>query len=106
MSKETVSIRIFGRDMTFSVSPKEKNNLIKSAEILNNELENISDKNNALVIAGLNLASKSLNQKESSSKKNSDVNLSKLIEKIDKTLEKWPLSYQLTKLYLIYILVH
>ena len=106
MSKETVSIRIFGRDMTFSVSPKEKNNLIKSAEILNNELENISDKNNALVIAGLNLASKSLNQKESSSNKNSDVNLSKLIEKIDKTLEKWPLSYQLTKLYLIYILVH
>jgi cell division protein ZapA (FtsZ GTPase activity inhibitor) len=88
MSKETVSIRIFGRDMTFSVSPKEKNNLIKSAEILNNELENISDKNNALVIAGLNLASKSLNQKESSSNKNSDVNLSKLIEKIDKTLEK------------------
>ena len=47
MSKETVSIRIFGRDMTFSVSPKEKNDLIKSAEILNNELENISDKGNA-----------------------------------------------------------
>ena len=98
MSKETVSIRIFGRDMTFSVSPKEKNNLIKSAEILNNELEHISDKNNALVIAGLELASKSLNQKESSSKKNSDVNLSKLIEKIDKALEKWSLSYRLTKL--------
>ena len=74
--------------MTFSVSPKEKNNLIKSAEILNNELENISDKSNALVIAGLNLANKSLNQKESSSNKNSDINLSKLIEKIDKALEK------------------
>ena len=88
MSKETVSIRIFGRDMRFSVSPKEKNNLIKSAEILNNELENISDKSNALVIAGLNLASKSLNKKEGSSNKNSDVNLSKLIEKIDKALEK------------------
>ena len=41
MSKENVSIRIFGRDMTFSVSPKEKNDLIKSAEILNNELDNI-----------------------------------------------------------------
>ena len=88
MSKETVSIRIFGRDMTLSVSSKEKNDLIKSAEILNNELEKISDKNNALVIAGLELASKSLNQKESSSSKNSDVNLSKLIEKIDKALEK------------------
>ena len=88
MSKETVSIRIFGRDMRFSVSPKEKNNLIKSAEILNNELENISDKSNALLIAGLNLASKSLNQKERTSNKNSDINLSKLIEKIDKALEK------------------
>ena len=88
MSKENVSIRIFGRDMTFSVSPKEKNDLIKSAEILNNELDNISDKSNALVIAGLNLANKSLNQKESSSNKNSDINLSKFIEKIDKALEK------------------
>ena len=88
MSKENVSIRIFGRDMTFSVSPKEKNDLIKSAEILNNELDNISDKSNALAIAGLNLANKSLNQKESSSNKNSDINLSKLIEKIDKALEK------------------
>ena len=88
MSKENVSIRIFGRDMTFSVSPKEKNDLIKSAEILNNELDNISDKSNALVIAGLNLANKSLNQKESSSNKNSEINLSKLIEKIDKALEK------------------
>ena len=88
MSKENVSIRIFGRDMTFYVSPKEKNDLIKSAEILNNELDNISDKSNALVIAGLNLANKSLNQKESSSNKNSDINLSKLIEKIDKALEK------------------
>ena len=88
MSKENVSIRIFGRDMTFSVSPKEKNDLIKSAEILNTELENISDKGNALVIAGLNLASKSLNQKENSSNKNSDINLSKFIEKIDKALEK------------------
>ncbi len=88
MSKENVSIRIFGRDMTFSVSPKEKNNLIKSAEILNSELENISDKSNALVIAGLELASRSLNQKETSPNKNSDVNFSKLIKKIDKVLEK------------------
>ena len=51
MNKETVSIRIFGRDMTFSVSPKEKNDLIKSAEILNTELENISDKGNALAVS-------------------------------------------------------
>ena len=80
------SVRVAVRCRPFS--PKEKNDLIKSAEILNTELENISDKGNALVIAGLNLASKSLNQKESSSNKNSDINLSKFIEKIDKALEK------------------
>ena len=87
MNKETVSIRILKRYDVFCFS-KRKNDLIKSAEILNTELENISDKGNALVIAGLNLALKSLNQKESSSNKNSDINLSKFIEKIDKALEK------------------
>ena len=88
MSKENISIRIFGRDMTFAVSSKEKDDLIKSAEILNNELENINDKNNALIIAGLSLASKSLNQEEKVSIKKSNVDFSKLIKKIDKTLNK------------------
>ena len=53
-----VSLRIFGRDLTIACPPKEKNNLIKAANLLNDELENISDKNNALVIAGLTLANK------------------------------------------------
>ena len=44
---ETLSLRIFGRDLTISCPPKEKNNLIKAAELLNNELEGIKDKNNA-----------------------------------------------------------
>ena len=55
-----VSLRIFGRDLTIACPPKEKNNLIKAANLLNDELENISDKNNALVIAGLTLANKLL----------------------------------------------
>ena len=50
MSKvETVSLRIFGRDLTISCPPKEKKNLIKAAALLNEELDNISDKNNALI---------------------------------------------------------
>ena len=56
MSKtETISLRIFGRDLTIACPPKEKNNLIKAAELLNAELDGISDKNNALIIAGLTL---------------------------------------------------
>ena len=47
MSKvETVSLRIFGRDLTLACPPKEKDNLIKAANLLNEELDNISDKNN------------------------------------------------------------
>ena len=36
---ETISLRIFGRDLTIACPPKEKNNLIKAAELLNAELD-------------------------------------------------------------------
>ncbi|MAR95765.1 MAG: hypothetical protein CMD46_05380 [Gammaproteobacteria bacterium] len=88
MSKlEEVSLRIFGRDLTIACPPKEKNNLIKAASLLNEELDKISDKNNALVIAGLTLSNKLLT---SGNKKNqnADVNYSNLINKIEKALQK------------------
>ena len=66
---------------------KEKNNLIKAAELLNAELDGISDKNNALIIAGLTLANKLLID-ETSSNSSGDINISKLITKIDKALKK------------------
>ena len=87
MSKvETISIRIFGRDLTIACPPKEKNNLIKAANLLNEELDGINDKNNALIIAGLTLANKLLSD---GNKKNvsSDLNLRKMITKIDKALK-------------------
>ena len=88
MSKvETVSLRIFGRDLTIACPPKEKDNLIKAANLLNAELENISDKNNALVIAGLTLANKLLVSGNKKDKK-VDIDYSKLIKKIEKALEK------------------
>ena len=88
MSKtETISLRIFGRDLTIACPPKEKNNLIKAAELLNAELDGISDKNNALIIAGLTLANKLLTD-ETSSNTSADINISKLVTKIDKTLKK------------------
>ena len=87
MSKvETISLRIFGRDLTIACPPKEKNNLIKAANLLNEELDGINDKNNALIIAGLTLANKLLSDGK---KKNvsSDLNLKKMITKIDKVLK-------------------
>ena len=88
MSKvETVSLRIFGRDLTIACPPKEKNNLIKAAALLNEELDNISDKNNALIIAGLTLSNKLLTSSPKSNEKES-VNYSKLIKKIEKVLQK------------------
>ena len=88
MSKvETVSLRIFGRDLTIACPPKEKDNLIKAANLLNEELENINDKNNALVIAGLTLANKFLTDESENAEGNSDIDFNKLIEKIDKALE-------------------
>jgi cell division protein ZapA (FtsZ GTPase activity inhibitor) len=47
-----VSLRISGRDLTLACPENEKDQLIKSAKLLNAELENIKDKNNALIIAG------------------------------------------------------
>tara|TARA_Y100000817_G_C16607438_1_gene433596 strand:- start:177 stop:443 length:267 start_codon:yes stop_codon:yes gene_type:complete len=88
MSKvEEVSLRIFGRDLTIACPPKEKNNLIKAASLLNEELDNISDKNNALVIAGLTLSNKLLTSGNKKSQK-SDVDYSKLVNKIEKALRK------------------
>ena len=60
MSNVEISLRIFGRDLTLACPPKEKENLIKAAKLLNEELDNINDKNNALIIAGLTLANKLL----------------------------------------------
>ena len=88
MSKvETVSLRIFGRDLTISCPPKEKNNLLKAAALLNEELDNISDKNNALIIAGLTLSNKLLTNDQGSNNKQS-TDYSKLIKKIEKVLQK------------------
>ena len=88
MSKvETLSLRIFGRDLTLACPPEEKENLIKAASLLNEELDGISDKNNALIIAGLTLANKLLTRDNDKSKK-TDIDYSKFIKKIEKTLKK------------------
>ena len=84
---ETLSLRIFGRDLTLACPPEEKDQLIKAAQLLNSELDAINDKNNALIIAGLTLANKLISNPD---KKINDtqVDLSSIIKKIDLALEK------------------
>lgn len=85
---ETLSLRIFGRDLTLACPPEEKDQLINAAKLLNDELDSINDKNNALVIAGLSMASKLLNKTSSNDNQSSTNNqdIEKLIEKIESVL--------------------
>ncbi len=84
---ETLSLRIFGRDLTLACPPEEKDQLIKAAQLLNSELDNINDKNNALIIAGLTLANKLISNPDKKSN-DTQVDLSSIIKKIDQALEK------------------
>ena len=84
---ETLSLRIFGRDLTLACPSEEKDQLIKAAELLNSELDGINDKNNALIIAGLTLANKLISNPDEKSN-DTKVDLSSVIKKIDLTLEK------------------
>jgi len=84
---ETLSLRIFGRDLTLACPSEEKEQLIKAAQLLNSELDTIDDKNNALIIAGLTLANKLISNPDK--KSNDDqIDLSSIIKKIDLALEK------------------
>ena len=84
---ETLSLRIFGRDLTLACPPEEKDQLIKAAQLLNSELDAINDKNNALIIAGLTRANKLISNPDEKSNDN-QVDLSSIIKKIDLALEK------------------
>ena len=84
---ETLSLRIFGRDLTLACPPEEKDQLIKAAQLLNSELDTINDKNNALIIAGLTLANKLISNPHEMSN-DTQIDLSSIIKKIDLALEK------------------
>lgn len=84
---ETLSLRIFGRDLTLACPSEEKEQLIKAAQLLNSELDTIDDKNNALIIAGLTLANKLISNPDKKSN-DAQMDLSSIIKKIDLALEK------------------
>ncbi|MDA8884847.1 cell division protein ZapA [Gammaproteobacteria bacterium] len=85
---EVVSLKIFGRDITLSCPVEEKDALVQAAELLNSELEGIDNKSNALILAGLSLANKFL-QNEGSSQTNVDdeLKIQSMLKNIEEVLE-------------------
>ena len=85
---EVVSLKIFGRDITLSCPVEEKDALVQAAELFNYELEGIDNKSNALILAGLSLANKFL-QNEGSSQTNVDdeLKIQSMLKNIEEVLE-------------------
>ena len=59
-NKEVLSIQIMGKDISIACPPEDKPLLIEASAILNEEIEKVPDRNNALILAALNLAYQSL----------------------------------------------
>lgn len=87
INKEILSLKIMGKDITISCPPKDKEGLIKAAEILNEQIDSIPDKSNALILTSLDLAFKSqLPQEKNALSKTLEKSLKDLVLKIEKSL--------------------
>ena len=67
-NKEILDLKIMGKNISIACPPKDKKGLIQAAEILNNQIESIPDKSNALILASLDLAFKSQMPQDSKDK--------------------------------------
>ena len=86
-NKEILSLKIMGKDITIACPPKDKEGLIKAAEILNEQIDSIPDKSNALILTSLDLAFKrQLPQENNVLSKTLEKNLKDLVLKIEKSL--------------------
>lgn len=76
-----------GKNITIACPPKDKEGLIKAAEILNEQIDSIPDKSNALILTSLDLAFKSqLPQESNALSKTLEKNLKDLVLKVEKSL--------------------
>jgi cell division protein ZapA (FtsZ GTPase activity inhibitor) len=86
---EVVALKIFGRDISLSCPVEEKDALLQAADLLNSELDGIDNKSNALILAGLSLANKFLQNNTSSSTSADDESaMQSMILSIEEILEK------------------
>ena len=86
---EVVALKIFGRDISLSCPVEEKDALLQAADLLNSELDGIDNKSNALILAGLSLANKFLQNNNSSLTSADDESaMQSMIMSIEEILEK------------------
>ena len=86
-NKEILDLMIMGKKISIACPPKDKEGLINAAEILNEQIDSIPDKSNALILASLDLAFKSqLPQEGSMLSKTEEKKLNDLITKINQSL--------------------
>ncbi|GIS25717.1 cell division protein ZapA [SAR86 cluster bacterium] len=84
--KEVISLRIASRDITLACPKKDVQGLKEAANILNQEIESIPDKNNAVILAALNVAFKSA-VSDSDLSEIETSNIANLISKIDSAIK-------------------
>ena len=86
-NKEVLDLMIMGKKISIACPPKDKEGLIKAAEILNEQIESIPDKSNALILTSLDLAFKSqLPQEGAALSEGDERNLNSLVSEIEKSL--------------------
>jgi cell division protein ZapA (FtsZ GTPase activity inhibitor) len=90
-NKEILDLKIMGKNISIACPPKDKKGLIQAAEILNNQIESIPDKSNALILASLDLAFKSQIPQESEDtnaiSKKVEESLKVLISQIEQSIK-------------------
>jgi len=86
-NKEVLDLMIMGKKISIACPPKDKEGLIKAAEILNEQIESIPDKSNALILTSLDLAFKrQLPQEGDTLSTGEEKNLNDLVSKIEQSL--------------------
>ena len=86
-NKEILDLMIMGKKISISCPPKDKDGLIKAAEILNEQIDSIPDKSNALILTSLDLAFKSqLPQEGNALSQTDEKSIDKLVVQIEKSL--------------------
>ena len=86
-NKEILDLMIMGKKISIACPPKDKDGLIKAAEILNEQIDSIPDKSNALILTSLDLAFKSqLPQEGNALSQTDEKSIGDLVEEIEKSL--------------------
>ena len=87
-NKEILDLMIMGKKISIACPPKDKDGLIKAAEILNEQIDSIPDKSNALILTSLDLAFKSqLPQEGNALSQTDEKSIDKLVVQIEKSLD-------------------